>query len=40
MPKSKKGSGKIKPAEDTQKLYARAYETRLAQQVAHDPVES
>jgi hypothetical protein len=31
MPKNKKGSGK--PAEDTQKLYARAYASRLAKQV-------
>jgi hypothetical protein len=31
MPKSKKRSGK--PAEDTQKLYARAYASRLAKQV-------
>jgi hypothetical protein len=28
MPQSKKGSGKTEPAEDTQKLYARAYATR------------
>jgi hypothetical protein len=33
MPKSKKGSGKSEPAEDTQKLYARAYAARLAKQV-------
>jgi hypothetical protein len=39
MPKSKKGSGKPEPAEDTQKLYAHAYAARLAKQVA-DELES
>jgi ribosomal protein L18E len=34
MPKSKKGSANTEPAEDTQKLYARAYAARLAKQVA------
>jgi hypothetical protein len=33
MPKSKNASGKNEPAEDTQKLYARAYASRLAKQV-------
>jgi hypothetical protein len=30
MPKSKKVAQKMEPAEDTQKLYARAYAARLA----------
>ena len=33
MPKSKTGSGKNEPAQDSQKLYARAYAARLAKQV-------
>ena len=33
MPKSKKRSQKTEPVEDTQKLYARAYASRLAKQV-------
>ena len=37
MPKSKKGSRKTEPAEDTQKLYARAYASRLAKQVGGEP---
>jgi hypothetical protein len=36
MPKSKKRSGKTEPAEDTQKLYARAYAARLAKQVREE----
>jgi hypothetical protein len=36
MPKSKKGSGVTKPAQDTQKLYARAYASRLAKQVSEE----
>ena len=36
MPKSKKASGKTEPAEDTQKLYARAYASRLARQVSEE----
>jgi hypothetical protein len=33
MPKIKKGSRTTEPAEDAQKLYARAYASRLAKQV-------
>ena len=36
MPKNKKASGKTEPAEDTQKLYARAYASRLAKQVSEE----
>jgi hypothetical protein len=36
MPRSKKGSRKTEPAEDTQKLYARAYASRLAKQVGEE----
>ncbi len=36
MPKSKKVSQKTEPAEDTQKLYARAYAARLAKQVSEE----
>jgi hypothetical protein len=36
MPKSKKSSGKTEPAEDTQKLYTRAYAARLAKQVSEE----
>ena len=36
MPKSKKSSGKTEPAQDTQKLYAHAYASRLAKQVSED----
>jgi hypothetical protein len=36
MPKSKKASAKTQPAEDTQKLYARAYASRLAKQVSEE----
>ena len=34
MPKNKKVTQKMGPAEDTQKLYARAYAARLAKQVS------
>jgi hypothetical protein len=33
MAKSKKGSRKPEPAENTQKFYARAYASRLAKEV-------
>ena len=33
MAKSKKGLRKTEPAEDTQKLYARVYASRVAKQV-------
>jgi hypothetical protein len=33
MAKSKKGSRKAEPAENTQKFYARAYAARLAKEV-------
>ena len=37
MPKSKKKvTQKAEPAEDTQKLYARAYAARLAKQVSEE----
>ena len=36
MPKSKKVAQKTEPAEDTQKLYARAYASRLAKQVSEE----
>ena len=36
MPKSKKGSRTTEPAEDAQKLYARAYASRLAKQVTQE----
>ena len=36
MPKSKKALRKTEPAEDTQKLYARAYASRLAKQVGEE----
>ena len=35
MAKSKKAAQKAEPAEDTQKLYARAYAARLAKEGAH-----
>jgi hypothetical protein len=34
MPKSKRGSRETPAAEDTQKLYARAYASRLAKEVS------
>jgi hypothetical protein len=37
MAKSKKGSRKAEPAENTQKFYARAYASRLAKQVGEEP---
>jgi hypothetical protein len=37
MPKSKKGFPKIEPGDNTQKLYARAYASRLAKQVGEEP---
>ena len=40
MPKSKKVTQKTEPAEDTRKLNARAYATRLAKQVAQDMEKS
>ena len=36
MPKSKKVTQKTEPAEDMQKLNARAYASRLAKQVAEE----
>jgi hypothetical protein len=36
MPKSKQRFGKTRPLEDTQKLYARAYASRLAHQVGEE----
>ena len=36
MPKNKKASAKTEPAEHTQKLYARAYASRLAKQVSEE----
>jgi hypothetical protein len=36
MPKTKKASRESPPAEDTQKLYARAYGSRLAKQVTDE----
>ena len=36
MPKSKKVTQKAEPAENTQKLYARAYASRLAKQVSEE----
>ncbi len=36
MPKSKTGSGKTEPAQDSQKLYARAYAARLAKQISEE----
>ena len=36
MPKSKKAAQKTEPAEDTQKLYARAYAAHLAKQVSEE----
>jgi hypothetical protein len=36
MPKSKKALRKTEPAEDTRKLYARAYASRLAKQVGEE----
>jgi hypothetical protein len=40
MPKRKKGPANTEPAEDTQKLYARAYASRLAKQVTEQLVSS
>ena len=36
MPKSKKTSPKTEPIEDMQKLYARAYASRLVKQVGNE----
>jgi hypothetical protein len=36
MPKSKNASGKNDPAQASQKLYARAYASRLAKQVTEE----
>ena len=36
MAKSKRGFRKIEPTQDTQKLYARAYASRLAKQVGEE----
>ena len=36
MPKSKKASKKAEPAQDIQKLYTRAYASRLAKQVSEE----
>jgi hypothetical protein len=36
MAKSKKGFRKTEPAEDIQKLYARAYASRLAKEVGDE----
>jgi hypothetical protein len=37
MPKSKKGFRNIEPGDNAQKLYARAYASRLAKQVGEEP---
>jgi hypothetical protein len=36
MPKSKQDKRQTRPAEDTQKLYARAYGARLAKQIGEE----